>query len=151
MDYKIVQIENNNKDFVNICRVLEKDIVEENLSINGGTLNYTRLTYDSNPLLIAISGEEIIGFNSLVPMRDTYYVWQIAVKKKYQGRGIGTELMKKAIEFAKEKDCDVTANVMYYNIKSQRMFLGLGFDQVSGGNNGFYRYYQKAKKMGDNH
>ena len=122
MNYEIVQIEHNDKDFYNICRVLEKDIVEENLSINGGTLNCTRLTYASNPLLIAVSGEEIIGFNSLVPWKDSYYVWQIAVKKQYQGRGIGKELVKEAIEFAKGKGCDVTANVMDYNINSKKCF-----------------------------
>ena len=151
MAYNIIVINNKNILFKNICRIIEKNIVEENLAINGGTLNYSHLTFDSELLLLAMDGEEIIGFNSLVTFDNTYYVWQIAVKKELQGKGIGTELMKKAMEIALEKDMDVTANVMDYNEKSKKMFLNLGFikEGYSSKNNGFYRYYQKQKKFQD--
>lgn len=149
MNYQIKVIEHDDKNFAKICDLLEKDIVKENLSVNGGTLNYAGLTYDSNPLLVAISNGEIIGFNSLVEYEDTYYIWQIAVKKKYQGQGVGTILMKKAMELAKEKDWDVTANVRDYNTSSKKMFLNLGFEKIgySEEGNGFYIYRQMVKKM----
>ena len=140
----------NDNNFINICNILEKDIVLENLSINGGTLNYTHLTYDSQVLLVAKDdNKKLVGFASLVLFDGTVYVYQIAVKKALQGRGIGTALVSKTIDIAKEANMDVTANVRDYNINSQKMFTNLGFVKLSetSDGDGFYRFYQKQKNI----
>ncbi len=150
MNIEIDAIDINDDNFINICNILEKDIVIENLSINGGTLNYTHLTYDSDILLVARDGSKIVGFASLVGFGNTIYVYQIAVKKEYQGNGIGSMLITKTIELAKDVDMDVTAHVMNYNTNSQKLFLGLNFLKLgeSEEGNGFYRFYQNKKSIG---
>ena len=149
MDYKIWAIDDNDEKFREICNYLEENITNENLVVNGGTLNYHGLTYHSEVLILISLNDEIIGYNSLVVYDDTLYVYQIAVKKEYQQKGIGSLLMGKAIEIASSRNMDVTANVMEYNTNSKNMFFRLGFtklDEMDG--NGYYRLFQPSKKNG---
>ena len=132
--------------FYQVCDYIEEYITKENLFINGGTLNYNSLTYDSDILLVVFDNKIPIGYNSIVRYDDGLYIYQIAVKKKYQNKGIGTLMLKKAIEIADEENTFVTEHVMNYNIASQKMFLNLGFKKVSEDSktgNGFYILNQK--------
>ena len=129
------------RNFTEVCDYIEQYINRENLSINGGTLNYSNLTYDSYILLLAIDNGVPVGYNSIVVYEKGLYIYQIAVKKEYQNKGIGTLMLKKAIEIAKKHNTNVTAHVMNYNIASQKMFLKLGFQKVDEDKktgNGFY-------------
>ena len=149
MDYKIWVIDSNDETFKETCNYIEENITIENLVINGGTLNYHGLTYQSEVLILISLNDEIIGYNSLVVYDNTLYVYQIAVKKEYQQKGIGTLLMEKAIELASSRNMDVTANVMEYNTNSKNMFLRLGFTKLGEmDGNGYYRLSQPSKKNG---
>lgn len=116
--------------FYKICNYIEENINRENLYTNGGTLNYSNLTYDSDILLVAFKDNIPVGYNSIVMCEDGYYIYQIAVKKEYQNSGIGTLMLKKAIKIAKDNKSFVIANVMNYNINSQKMFLKQGFKKM---------------------
>ena len=142
---EIKKIEIGTHNFYRACDYIETHITKENLSINGGTLNYSNLTYDSDILLIAFDNDIPVGYNSIVRYDGGLYIYQIAVKKEYQNKGIGTLMLKKAIEIAEEQNTFVTAHVMNYNIASQKMFLNLGFkkiDEDKKTGNGFYALNQ---------
>ena len=138
---EIKKIEIGTDYFYKMCDYVEKYINRENLSINGGTLNYSDLTYDSDIFLIAFDNDIPVGYNSIVRYKGGLYIYQIAVKKEYQHKNIGTLMLRKAIEIADEQETFVTAHVMNYNAASQKMFLKLGFKKISEDKktgNGFY-------------
>ena len=142
---EIKKIEIGTNYFYQVCDYIENHITKENLSKNGGTLNYNNLTYNSDILLVASDNGIPIGYNSIVKYNKGLYIYQIAVKKEYQNKGIGTLMLKKAIEIAEEQNTFVTAHVMNYNIASQKMFLNLGFkkiDEDKKTGNGFYALNQ---------
>lgn len=58
------------------------------------------------------------------------YIYQIAVKKEYQGKGIGKTIMSEAIRIARKLNMDVSRHVKDYNIASKRMFESLGFKKI---------------------
>ena len=81
MKYKIVTMLpgsdiKEQAEFQNACAVLEENITKENLVVNGGTLNYNGLTYESDILLVAVSDEKPVGYVSLVLVQDSLYVYQ---------------------------------------------------------------------------
>jgi len=138
---EIRKIEIGTDYFNRMCDHVEEHINRENLSINGGTLNYRDLTYNSDILLIAFDNDIPVGYNSIVRYGGGLYIYQIAVKKEYQHKNIGTLMLRKAIEIADEQGTFVTAHVMNYNTASQKMFLKLGFKKVDENKetgNGFY-------------
>ena len=147
---EIRNIPTGTKEFMKICKYVEENINRENLHKNGGTLNYSNLTYDSDILFIAYDNETPVGYNSIVRYEDGFYVYQIAVKKEYQGKGIGTAMLKEAIEIAEKENTFITAHVMYYNIPSQKMFTKQGFKKIKENDegNGFYIRTQKTITKG---
>lgn len=140
MDYIIVYY--NNKNFKKICDYIEKEIVEPNLSKNGGTLNYQKLTYKSDLLILCIDQNKIVGFNSIIFFpKDTLYIYQIGVLNKYKNKGIGTNLMKQAVDIAIENDLYVSAHVMDYNTYSKKLMEKIGLKKLSvQGKNSFYSF-----------
>lgn len=132
--------------FYKICDYCNREIVQENLSINGGTLNYSGLVYDSDILIVCLDKTNPIAFNSIVELDDCLYIYQIAVQNKYKNQGIGTNLMQKAISIAETKEKTITAHVRDYNIASNTLFKKLGFDPIEPGSNTLYLLDTKSKK-----
>ena len=146
---EIREIKRGTEYFYQVCNYIEENINRENLFKNGGTLNYSNLTYDSDILLVVFDNEIPVGYNSIVKYKGGLYIYQIAVKKKYQNKGIGTLMLRKAIKIAEEENTFVTAHVMNYNVASQKMFLNLGFkkiDEDKNTGNGFYILNQREIK-----
>ena len=117
--------------------------IVENLRVSGGTLNYRNLTYASELLTLCTNCGSPIGFCSLVgSSKSGLYVYQIAVKKEYQGKGIGTELVGRAKQLAHTLGVDLSAHVRDYNINSQRTFEKCGFikSDVRSTNDNYYYY-----------
>ena len=116
---------------------------------NGGTLNYSNLTYESDLLILCLHEQKPIAFCSLVIL-DTagIYVYQIAVKKEYQKRGIGKQMIEISRGLASNLGVSVSAHVKEYNISSQKMFEKSGFiksDEYSDEDEFFYEYKQIIK------
>ena len=152
MKYKIVTMLpgsdiKEQAEFQNACAVLEENITKENLVVNGGTLNYNGLTYESDILLVAVSDEKPVGYVSLVLVQDSLYVYQIAVKDEYKHKGIGTALVSKTIAIANNLGLGVQANIRDYNTYSKEMFTKLGFTKLgySTPGDGYYQLSQKSK------
>lgn len=147
---KVRILKNDDIDFGSICNYCEENITLENHVQNGGTLNYINLTYYSDILLVALSNNVPIAYNSLVVTKDkTLYVYQIAVKKEYQRLGIGTELMKNAINIAQGLNMDLSAHVREYNIASKGMFESLGFKKIDSNSTLDNNYYFLKQKKFD--
>jgi len=138
------------RKFDDICSYLEKNICNENLSENGGTLNYSNLTYGSDLLIVAFDKSKPVGYNSIVLIEDGVYIYQIALKNEYKHKGIGTSMMQVAIDFANNIDQNVFAHVRDYNTASQKMMEGLGFKKISD-NKGNYLYLLDQKKINKSH
>ena len=136
-ELKIINCKSEN--FGRLCKSLDNNIVKENLRENGGTLNYMGIVNNASYIILAALDNEIIGFNAVVEFYRELYISQIAVKKKYQQKGVGLQMMRKAIEIAKTSGKAVTADVRDYNEFSKKMFATLGFTQTySASGNGFY-------------
>lgn len=144
MIYKIIS--SSDEEFQKSCQFCEENIVLENLKNNGGTLNFTSLTYGSDYLVVAIDGE-IVGFNALIFEPTVgFYVNQIAVKNNYKQKGIGSTLIGMGMTLASNISLPICAHVRDYNIASQKMFEKCGFikeERYSDRENYFYIYSQK--------
>ena len=150
-DIKIEVLMPDQESFEKICDYCEENINRENHSENGGMLNYKNLTYESDILIIAFKDDVPVAYNSMVVTNNgaVLYVYQIAVKKEYQGNGIGTEIMKKAISIAKKLNMDVSAHARDYNIASRKMFNTLGFEKIEkySTKENYFLYLKQRKKV----
>jgi GNAT superfamily N-acetyltransferase len=136
--YNYITISRKSPSFKTICTYCDRKIVEENLSINGGTLNHSGIIHDSDCLIVCFDKTTPIGFNSLKELDECLYVYQIAIKKEHKQQGIGTHLMDIAISIAKKKEKPITAHVRDYNTSSNHLFQKLGFEVLEPGSNTLY-------------
>lgn len=149
MNCELIIIDRSDPNYYQVCEILDNNIVEENLKLNGGTLNYKGIVYQSHFIILATLGDEIIGFNAVLDNGFSYYIAQIAVKKKYQQQGVGLLMMGKVIDMAEESNKHVSAHVMDYNEYSKKMFNTLGFNKLGENRgNGFYEFIPKQKEIG---
>lgn len=148
--YFYMTIPKSSHIFNRICEYCDRTIVDENLIINGGTLNYSGIIYDSDIMIVCFDKTTPVAFNSIVELDDSIYIYQIAVKKSFKNKGIGTYLMQKAISIAKNKNKAVTAHVRDYNDASNHLFQKLGFAAVETGSNTLYVLNLKTKSKGKN-
>lgn len=57
--------------------------------------------------VVAVEGEELLGFAGVAPSWFDYGVWEIMwvnVRQEHQGKGIGTRLVEKLIQIARAAD-----------------------------------------------
>ena len=146
---KIAKINTESEEFLKLCDYLEENVTKENLSKNGGTLNFEKLVYNSDALFVAFDDNKPIGFNSITIRGAQYYIYQMAIKKEYQHQGIGSMFMEKLIEFVEEKNGFIVANVMDYNISSKSLISKFGFEKIgeTGKGNGLYVLNDFKKTM----
>lgn len=147
-NYTYMTISSKSPIFNKICDYCDREIVQENLTINGGTLNYSGIIYDSDILIICFDKTLPVAFNSIVELDTCIYIYQIAVKNNYKRQGIGTELMQRAISIAKTKKKAITAHVRDYNEASNHLFQKLAFNAVEPGSNTLYVLETKKYKPG---
>lgn len=114
-------------DFASIVNTC-KEIINENLQINGGTLKISNIferDYNWTNLIIATIDNQIVGFalirksDNMHNLRDVdfyYYLSDIVVKKDFRNQGIGKALMTEAI--ACRDDAPLVASVLNDNLES---------------------------------
>ena len=108
-----------------------KKIIVENLYENGGTLRQRDIferEFQWTNLIIARNGNEIVGFllirfssntHNLKNSECYYYISDIVVKNKYKRQGIGTMMLRKALEC--RGDLPLVASVLDDNEGSKNL------------------------------
>ena len=91
---------------------------------------YIYLTYGSE-ILVADIGNLVVGYVVLQHRDFESKIMSIAVKKEFRRRGIGSNLLKKAIESVKEKGKRrLLLEVRVSNIPAQNLYKKYGFKVV---------------------
>lgn len=75
--------------------------------------------------LIEVQGDRA-GFFKLVPERDSIYLAELQVGKKYQENGIGSSILEKLIDYAGKKESLITLKVIRGN-PAEFLYLRYGF------------------------
>jgi ribosomal-protein-alanine N-acetyltransferase len=83
--------------------------------------------------------EKIIGYLIFREIKPEIEVFKIGVKKEYQRKGLGTKLMQKLIEFAKEKNISkIFLEVKASNLSAYNFYKKLGFKETYRRKNYYY-------------
>jgi len=90
-------------------------------------------------LLFAVVGDELCGMLSLAIVPTTQgagcfaYLDDVFVLEQCRGQGIGSELMREALNDARKSGCvRVELGTRRDNIRARRLYERLGFDEVDG-------------------
>ena len=82
--------------------------------------------------LVAVSGEEIVGFAGAWIVLDEAHITNIAVRKEYRGRGIGRALTAGVMQYAANLGVTVmTLEVRQSNLVAQSLYRSLKFTTAS--------------------
>ncbi len=119
--------DNSNADIVNQCLEIASSLSVE----NGGTLQYLSAPKESNVIIAAEYLDEVSGYLCLKEydvFKGSIYVEQIGIKEYHQRLGIGQELIRLAINYAKERGYNaIYLNCKKTNIASFSAFSKAGF------------------------
>ncbi|TWD91596.1 GNAT family acetyltransferase [Neobacillus bataviensis] len=103
-----------------------------------------RISKDESVSFIALDGENPLGFVQLYPsfssvsMKRLWILNDLYVKKEARGKGVGENLLKKAIEFAKETGAKgLFLETTNDNYNAQRLYEKIGYKKEA---NYFYYY-----------
>lgn len=92
------------------------------------------LTKKNSYQLIAKSGDEFAGYiGSSEKVFRVNYLWltELFVNPNFQGKGLGSELVKNVIDFARAQNLEgVVTQTEFENIPAQRLYEKFGFKQV---------------------
>ncbi len=85
----------------------------------------------SNPIAVyrVITVEnEVVAYGGFWQIFDEGHITNVAVKKEFRQKGLGTLLMNTLIEEAKKREiCSMTLEVRLSNISAQRLYEKFGF------------------------
>ncbi len=93
---------------------------------------HAELSHSYSHLWIAKSSktDSIVGFICFWVLWDEMHILNVAVRKKFQGKGIGSLLLKKAIQYAIKKGLEwIGLEVRETNIKAIRLYEKFGFQK----------------------
>ncbi|CAG7649004.1 GNAT family N-acetyltransferase [Paenibacillus allorhizosphaerae] len=77
------------------------------------------------------AGGQTVGFVSLKPEKDSVFIDMLAVDPKYQGKGVGSRLMRQAERVAALHGCSqIHLWVDDVNGQAQRFYMRHGFEPV---------------------
>lgn len=113
---------------------IDKEAFSEPLSEQGFMREYSN---ESSYTIVAVCGEEIIGYCNLWNICGEVTLNNIAVRKEYRGEGAGSYLLEKAL--AHFSSCDfITLEVRKSNAAAIGLYEKYGFRTV-GERKNFYR------------
>ena len=79
--------------------------------------------------IVAKLDDKIIGFAGIWFSVDDAHITNIVVRKIYRNKGIGSALLERIIELAKEK-ASLTLEVNTKNVPAQKLYLKYGFKNL---------------------
>ncbi|PMP67704.1 MAG: ribosomal-protein-alanine N-acetyltransferase [Thermodesulfobacterium geofontis] len=75
--------------------------------------------------------EEIIGYLIFRAINPEIEIFRIGIKKNYQKKGVGTQIMQKLIEFAKKENISkIFLEVKVSNLPAYSFYKKLGFEEI---------------------
>lgn len=83
----------------------------------------------SSKYIVAKENGEIVGFAGIWYSVDDAHITNIVVRKSYRNKGIGSLLLEKLIELAKQKT-SLTLEVNTKNEIAQKLYLKYGFKNL---------------------
>ena len=129
--YKYQIYQTDNMEIVEQCL----DIASSLSVNNGGILQYETAPQESDMIITAEYQNLVAGYLCLKKypiFNDGIYIEQIAIKKDHQRLGLGRQLIKRAIKYAKENGYqEIYANCKKINEPSHSLFLSLGFKEFN--------------------
>lgn len=86
---------------------------------------------DITELMVLIDGNKIIGYYDIWYMFENADIASIAIRKDYQGKGLGEYLLKDLIKRCIAKQVEfLHLEVNVENIKAYNLYKKMGFEQV---------------------
>lgn len=87
---------------------------------------------DSRTYLVALDGDDVVGYAGLAAMPDEAYVQTIAVRPDNQRRGLGARLLQALLDDAKERGLvKVGLEVRVDNAPAIAMYERFGFARIA--------------------
>jgi ribosomal-protein-alanine N-acetyltransferase len=130
------------RDFKDILKIEEEAFSPKNPA-------YDLFVYlsHSNDLLVADIGGKVVGYIAVMDMNDSSKIISFAVKKEFQGYGIGSLLLDRAIERIRLRGKrSVLLEVRVSNLRAQNLYKKKGFKVVDV-IHGYYRDGESAYLM----
>ncbi len=85
----------------------------------------------SRIILARRSGDALAGYLCRWLVADEMHILNVAVDPRYRGRGVGTLLMRHALDEARERNAvAVTLEVRRSNVAGRRLYDAFGFEEV---------------------
>ena len=75
---------------------------------------------------------QIVGYMGLWIIFEQAQLTNIAIDKKYQGKGFGRKLLEEGIKICQDAGCEImTLEVRPSNVAAKALYTSLGFEKVS--------------------
>ena len=108
----------------------------ENKLLGTSSFNTIQMALNSNTLeyytLIKRENKEVVGFLEISMIVPDCELYDIAIKKEYQGKHLSNMLMEFLINLCKEKKCEtIFLEVNSINSKALRLYKKYGFSKYS--------------------
>ncbi|MTD38719.1 ribosomal-protein-alanine N-acetyltransferase [Erwinia sp. CPCC 100877] len=134
-DGKNVEIANENYFVRAITNNDIKDLLAIEREVYDGELPWTKTAFlvelqvsDPHLYLLIQKEQKTVGFIGCRIFNTEAHITNVAVAKTYQGKGIGSFLIKEMRAFAEANQCDcMTLEVRISNKNAQRVYRQLGF------------------------
>lgn len=99
-----------------------KDKYNKSLQVD----NFYGIVAKENGIILGILISRVVS--RLVKQKDILFIDDLIVNKDYRSNGIGNLLLQKAIDYAKEKNCEMVELKSYINNeKSHKLYEKMGF------------------------
>lgn len=134
-DEKTVEI--SNQEYFVRAIILEdiKDLLSIEREVYAGELPWTKTAFlvelqsaDPHLYLLIQKDGKTIGFIGCRIFGKDAHITNVAVSNQYQGKGIGSFLIREVLDFAKSNECEtISLEVRISNKNAQRVYRQLGF------------------------
>lgn len=108
----------------------------------------SQLRSDSHVFLVALEGDDVVGYIGMMFVLDEGYISNVAVRPDRRGRGVGSGLVAAMVKRCREKRLAfVTLEVRESNSAARRIYSAQGFADVGVRKNYYERPTEDAVLM----
>ncbi len=91
----------------------------------------SELNNENSLFFVALKNDKLLGYIGMNVVVDEGYIFNLAVKKLYRHRGIGSSLVRELVKYAKENKLQfLTLEVRQSNWPARSLYSKLGFTDV---------------------